>query len=58
MPLAAVADTIWSVVGILGGAAGIGALVWAARDGHSDRDDEDAAREFYDAHGRWPDEPA
>lgn len=23
-----------------------------------DRDEEDAARDFYDAHGHWPDEPA
>lgn len=23
-----------------------------------DRDSEDAAREFFDAHGHWPDEPA
>lgn len=58
MPLAALADTIWSVVGVVGGAAGIAALIWAMRTGLSDRDDEDAAREFYDAHGRWPDEPA
>ncbi len=58
LALAAVADTIWSVVGILGGAAGIAVLVWAARNGHDDRDAEDAARDFYDLHGRWPDEPA
>ena len=58
MPLAAVADTIWSVIGILGGAAGIVVLLWAARTGLTDRHDEDAARDFYDRHGRWPDEPA
>ncbi len=26
--------------------------------GEKERDEEDAAREFYDKHGRWPDEPA
>jgi len=25
--------------------------------GHRERDAEDDARDFYDAHGRWPDEP-
>lgn len=58
LPLAALADTIWSVIGVVGGAVGIVVLLWAARTGRADRDDEDAARDFYDAHGRWPDEPA
>lgn len=49
---------IWSAVGVVGGLGGIIVLLWAARTGQSDRDDEDAARDFYDAHGRWPDEPA
>jgi len=31
-------------------------LAWFIGRGHGDRDDEDAAREFYDRHGRWPDE--
>lgn len=43
---------------MIGGAAGIGLLIWAARKGHVDRDAEDAAREFYAEHGRWPDEGA
>jgi nitrogen fixation-related uncharacterized protein len=37
---------------------GVIVLLWAARTGLADRHDEDAARDFYDAHGRWPDEPA
>jgi hypothetical protein len=32
------------------------ALAWVAARGHADRDAEDAAREFYDRHGHWPDE--
>ncbi len=43
---------------MIGGAAGIAVLVWAGRSGHVERDAEDAAREFYSEHGRWPDEPA
>jgi hypothetical protein len=37
---------------------GVLVLIWAMRTGVADRHDEDAARDFYDAHGRWPDEPA
>ncbi len=58
MPLAALADTIWSVIGVAGGCFGVAVLLWAMRTGLADRADEDAAREFYDVHGRWPDEPA
>jgi len=38
--------------------AGIALLLWASRTGPADRAEEDAARAFYDVHGRWPDEPA
>ncbi|MCW3038598.1 MAG: hypothetical protein JWM31_503 [Solirubrobacterales bacterium] len=50
-----------------GGAAIIGAglsiwlmnILWRVGiSGDDDRDDEQAAREYYDAHGRWPDEPS
>ena len=43
---------------MIGGVAGIALLVWAARSGPVERDAEDAARDFYSEHGRWPDEPA
>jgi hypothetical protein len=43
---------------VVGGIAGIGVLVWAAKNGPADRHAEDAARDFYTEHGRWPDEPA
>jgi hypothetical protein len=43
---------------VIGGIAGVGLLVWASRTGPADRDAEDAARDYYDEHGRWPDEPA
>ena len=35
-------------------------LNWLYRvgvSGERERDEEDAAREFFDRHGRWPDEP-
>jgi uncharacterized membrane protein YdjX (TVP38/TMEM64 family) len=51
-----VADTIWSVIGVVGGAAAIFVLAHYAGAGHADRDAEDAAREYFDEHGRWPDD--
>ncbi|MGZ4268685.1 MAG: hypothetical protein ACXVSX_05690 [Solirubrobacteraceae bacterium] len=33
------------------------ALAFVPALGNRDRDREDAARAFYDEHGRWPDEP-
>jgi hypothetical protein len=41
---------------VVGGLGAIAALAWYAGSGHADRDAEDAARDFYDRHGRWPDE--
>ncbi|HEV2815382.1 MAG TPA: hypothetical protein VGW10_19150 [Solirubrobacteraceae bacterium] len=32
-------------------------FVLIIRTGHDERHDEDAARAFFDEHGRWPDEP-
>ena len=49
-------DLIWGVIGVVGSFAAVGALLWVAAKGHADREDEDAAREFYDSHGHWPDE--
>jgi len=43
---------------VVGGAASILVLAWFAARGHRDRDEEDAAREYYDVHGRWPDDEA
>jgi hypothetical protein len=50
--LVAISNIVASVAGI----AIIVGLVWLARSGHGDRDAEDAAREYFDAHGHWPDE--
>ena len=54
--LAAWLDTTWGVIGVVGGFACIVALAWVAATGHKERDEEDAARAFFDRHGRWPDE--
>ena len=46
------------MIALVGGVGSIAFLAWIAARGHADRDREDAAREFYDLHGRWPDEEA
>ena len=48
-----------AISNIVAGIAGVGliaGLVWIARNGHADRDAEEAARAYFDEHGRWPDE--
>lgn len=48
-------DIFWTVLAVVGSVGSILALLWMTRrDGA--RDDEDAARAFFDRHGRWPDE--
>ncbi len=36
--------------------ASIPALILVIRTGHHERHEEDAARAYFDEHGRWPDE--
>jgi hypothetical protein len=52
-----VGDIINIVLVILGAVSLVGLAVFLSRPDHQ-RDHEDAAREFYDVHGRWPDEHA
>ena len=47
---------ISNIVAFLGGCAVIGLLIYFAINGHGDRDEEDAARAYFDEHGHWPDE--
>jgi predicted RNA-binding protein with PUA-like domain len=49
-------DMFWGVAGVVGGVASIAGLLWVSAKGHSDRTEEDAARDFYETHGHWPDE--
>ena len=48
---------IATIIATAGGIGLIVALVAIARSGTGDRDDEDAARDFFSEHGHWPDEP-
>lgn len=48
---------IANIVAALGGFAAIGGLVVIAARPDRDREQEDAARDHYDLHGRWPEDP-
>jgi hypothetical protein len=50
------AETIWSAIAVVGGFGTIGVIVWFLITGRRDRDDEEAARRYFDEHGHWPDE--
>ena len=52
------AETIWSVIGVVGGLAMVTVILWFLVTGHGDRERDEEARRFYDEHGHWPDEPA
>jgi hypothetical protein len=50
------AQTIWSIIAVLGGFATIAVILWFLITGRDDREEEEAARRYFDEHGRWPDE--
>jgi hypothetical protein len=50
------AETIWSIIAIVGGLGMVVVIGYFLVTGHGDRDREEEAREFYDEHGHWPDE--
>jgi hypothetical protein len=52
------AELIWSIIGVLGAILLIVVILWSLATGRHDRDHEEAARRYFDEHGRWPDEPA
>jgi hypothetical protein len=50
------AETIWSIIGVIGGVATVAVILWFLITGKDDRDKEEAARRYFDEHGHWPDE--
>ena len=50
------AEIIWSVIALLGCFVVVGMILYALLTGRDDRDKEEAAREYFDEHGHWPDE--
>jgi hypothetical protein len=49
-------ETIWSAIAIVCGLAMCGVILYFLITGRNDRDIEEQAREYFDAHGHWPDE--
>ena len=50
------AATIWSLIALVGSILVIAMIGYAIATGRDDRDKEEAAREYFDEHGHWPDE--
>jgi hypothetical protein len=51
-----VADVIWAIIALVSSVGSIALLIYLQARGRYDRDEEDAARDFFDRHGHWPDE--
>ncbi len=49
-------DVMWAIIALVSSFGSIALLLDLQAKGRGDRDEEDAAREFFDRHGRWPDE--
>jgi hypothetical protein len=56
LPGASVAELIWSIIAVIASLGVCGVVVYYLITGRSDRDREEAAREYFDEHGHWPDE--
>ncbi len=50
------AETIWSIIAFLGALAVIVMIAYFIATGRNDREDDEAARRYFDEHGHWPDE--
>jgi len=50
------AETLWSIVAFGGAIAVVAMIVYFIATGRHDRDDDEAARRYFDEHGHWPDE--
>jgi hypothetical protein len=49
-------DMIWSVIAVIGAFVVVGGVMYFMLNPGTERDEEEAARAFFDAHGHWPDE--
>jgi hypothetical protein len=54
--MSAVAETIWSIIAVIGGVGMCLVVGYFMLSGRHDREREEEAREFFDRHGHWPDE--
>ena len=47
----------WDWAAVIASFLIVGWFAWVMLQGDDERVEEDAARDFFDEHGRWPDEP-
>jgi hypothetical protein len=50
------AETIWSIIALLGSTLVIVVIAYCIATGRDDREIEEDARRYFDEHGHWPDE--
>jgi hypothetical protein len=50
------AETIWSIIALVGAVAVVGMIAYFIAIGRDDREADEAARRYFDEHGHWPDE--
>jgi hypothetical protein len=54
--MSGMAETIWSIIALVGAIAVVGMIAYFIATGRNDREDDEAARRYFDEHGHWPDE--
>jgi hypothetical protein len=50
------AETIWSIIAVVGGFAMVGGVLYFMLTERGDRERDELARVYFDEHGHWPDE--
>ena len=50
------AETIWSIIAFIGALAVVVMIAYFIATDRQDREDDEAARRYFDEHGHWPDE--
>jgi beta-lactamase regulating signal transducer with metallopeptidase domain len=54
--MSAMAETIWSIIALLGAIVVIAGVAYFIATGRDDREADEAQRRYFDEHGHWPDE--
>jgi hypothetical protein len=54
--MSAMAETIWSIIALLGAIVVVGGIAYFIATGRHDREKDEEARRYFDEHGHWPDE--
>jgi hypothetical protein len=49
-------ETIWSIIATIAGFGMVAVVLYFLVTGAHDRDEDEAARVYFDEHGHWPDE--